>query len=267
MMHARRPRSPLLNPFVDRIWAVDAHAAHARERLLPNGRLQILVNLSANRLEDFSLDGAPCSNVPGAAVQGARSRAVIARTGARTFLCGVSFTPGGAHVFFRDGVGSFSDRLVDLEALWGSAAGQLRQRLLEAKDAEVRIRLLETALMTQACHPLIGDRRLEWARTALARGVRVRQVASGLGLGPRDVIAWFRQRTGLSPKLFARIARFQRIIGAGKENTSWSQLAAIHDYADQAHMIRDFRAFSGLTPEDYRTASVADPNHVPERGV
>lgn len=67
----------------------------------------------------------------------------------------------------------------------------------------------------------------------------------------------------MTPKLFARVRRFQRAISlAGQAPTvNWARLAADCGYFDQSHLIRDFVAFSGLTPADYlrwRTPHVKD---------
>ena len=43
----------------------------------------------------------------------------------------------------------------------------------------------------------------------------------------------------------------------------WAEVAAEHGYADQAHLIHDFRSLTGITPSAYRPRSVAERNHVP----
>ena len=60
----------------------------------------------------------------------------------------------------------------------------------------------------------------------------------------------FRQRTGISPKLYSRLARFHaglRYVGVASR-IDWADVAAEAGYADQSHMIAEFRQFSGLTP-------------------
>lgn len=42
----------------------------------------------------------------------------------------------------------------------------------------------------------------------------------------------------------------------------WSAVAADHQYADQSHLIRDFRDLAGLTPTNYRALVTGAPNHV-----
>lgn len=60
----------------------------------------------------------------------------------------------------------------------------------------------------------------------------------------------FHERVGLSPKRYCRIARFQsalRFAGTGPA-VDWARVAVEAGYADQSHLIAEFREFSGLTP-------------------
>ena len=102
------------------------------------------------------------------------------------------------------------------------------------------------------------------ARSMLTNGAPVAAVGERLGLSPPRFIELFRRRTGLTPKRYARIERFQHLIHTIDGAVgSWARLAIAHGYADQAHMIRDFKWFSGTIPTAYRAASREARNHVP----
>jgi AraC-like DNA-binding protein len=63
----------------------------------------------------------------------------------------------------------------------------------------------------------------------------------------------FRETVGVSPKAFARLARFDRALRAAREDghASWASIAAAAGYYDQAHLIADFRAIAGVTPRAF----------------
>jgi AraC-like DNA-binding protein len=65
--------------------------------------------------------------------------------------------------------------------------------------------------------------------------------------------------------LFCRVRRFQQVLPAtdGRKRVDWAAVALACGYADQAHLVRDFRAFSGLSPTAYLAARGENPNHVP----
>jgi methylphosphotriester-DNA--protein-cysteine methyltransferase len=90
-----------------------------------------------------------------------------------------------------------------------------------------------------------------WRRLAATGGaVPIRLLAGEVGWSHKHLIAKFKQQVGLPPKAAARLVRFDRVLGrlAERPVPAWEQLAADGGYADQAHLIRDFREFTGTTP-------------------
>jgi AraC-like DNA-binding protein len=73
-----------------------------------------------------------------------------------------------------------------------------------------------------------------------------------------------RKTVGTSPKLLARIFRFQSVISLVKDcaEVNWTQVAHHCGYYDQAHMIREFHLFSNATPRDYLKHRDEDENHI-----
>ncbi len=84
-------------------------------------------------------------------------------------------------------------------------------------------------------------------------GVAVSAVAAAIGVGERRLSRAFDRWVGLSPKAFARVMRFRQVARAIQrgEPPSWAGLAFETGYADQPHLIREFRALSGVTPAQY----------------
>jgi AraC-like DNA-binding protein len=56
------------------------------------------------------------------------------------------------------------------------------------------------------------------------------------------------EETGLTPKHLARVLRFRRACQLAERGESWLRVAAEAGYFDQAHLIRDFREFAGVSP-------------------
>jgi AraC-like DNA-binding protein len=93
----------------------------------------------------------------------------------------------------------------------------------------------------------------------------ISEVTGQIGLSAKRFIQVFDAEVGLTPKLFCRVRRFQkvlRLVGAGRP-VEWAGVAADCGYFDQAHFIRDFRAFSGLNPSTYLAHRTEHLNHVP----
>jgi AraC-like DNA-binding protein len=86
-----------------------------------------------------------------------------------------------------------------------------------------------------------------------ANPARIGRMANEIGISHKHLLREFERCVGLTPKVFARICTFQRVIHSvgQRAGVNWSEAAARCGYYDQAHLIREFRAFSGLTPANY----------------
>lgn len=170
-------------------------------------------------------------------------------------LLGVRFRPGGAAAFLPLPLAEITGAVVPLDALWGARAGELEARVREARGAE-RVRVVEEALRRRAAgrtmHPAVAAAS---ARIARSHGsVAVEALAAETGTSRRHLERLFAEQVGLTPKAAVRVARFRRLCGllGARPGAGWSRLALECGYHDQAHMIREFRGFAGLTPEAYR---------------
>lgn len=263
------PRPPL-NQFVHLLWLYEGYTqTHAKERVLPTGEMQMVIGLCSP--ESRIYDREDCSRYEtyaGPLLSGAHSQYQVIGTAAQAFVIGVHFRPGGAFPFLRRPAGELRDRTVALEDLWGRAALDLRDRLLEAADHAARFEILERALLDELAggfdrHGAVGfGLRRFMARPHLTT---IAAVSEQIGLSPKRFIQVFRDETGFTPKLFCRIRRFQQALAhmEGRGRVEWARVALEAGYFDQAHFIHDFRAFSGINPSTYLVQQTPHRNHVP----
>ena len=82
--------------------------------------------------------------------------------------------------------------------------------------------------------------------------VRVTAVADASGLGVRHFERRFQADVGITPKLFARISRFQTALDAKLRmpSRSWMEIAHESGYHYQMHMLHDFRGLGGDSPNE-----------------
>ena len=262
---------PPLSDFVELLWFGEGTPpAHAKERLLPTGTMELVINLrdEAMRIHD-SRSTKRVQSFRGSVVCGAQSGFFVIDTANQASVMGVHFKPGGAFPFFKMPADELRDAHVSLETLWGATAGELRDQLLDAETLERRFHLLEQALLAQARrplarHPAVGFALKEF-QAAPARAVGA--VTGQIGLSARRFIEVFREEVGLTPKQFCRIRRFQDVLRRvhRRPEVDWANVALDCGYFDQAHFIHDFRGFSGLNPTTYLTQRDEHLNHVPIR--
>jgi methylphosphotriester-DNA--protein-cysteine methyltransferase len=262
-MAVKTPSAPLA-AFVDKLWYFEGYeTAHSLEHVLPTGTVELV----------FDLSGRP------AVVAGAASRYFLLETARQHCVLGVHFKPGGAFPFFVPPAGELSDQTVDLEAVWGADARQVEEQVLAAPDPDAKFGVVEKALLAAAKgararrrgasfgplahHPAVAFALGELDRTPFADPVAV--LAERANLSARRFIAAFRDEVGLTPKLYARVRRFQLVIDhVGQARAvDWAGVAQLCGYFDQAHFIRDFREFSGFTPTQYLARRGEHKNHLP----
>ncbi|MEV4535033.1 helix-turn-helix domain-containing protein [Asanoa sp. NPDC049518] len=152
--------------------------------------------------------------------------------------------------------GEVANRVVGVDSLDGGALRDFRAlpaRLGAAAGWDERFALLDRTFGARLADTPEPDRRLAgaWRRLRLSGGaIPVDQLAALTGWSRRHLAAVFRRELGLPPKVLARLVRFERAYGlAGRAaEEGWASVAAEAGYYDQAHLIRDFRTFTGSTP-------------------
>jgi AraC-like DNA-binding protein len=265
-----RPGPPL-SALVDLFWYYAGFSRpHGKERLLPTGTIELVINLREDQVRTYDPDDTSiCRQHPGSVVVGTHSRYFVLDTSEQNDVIGIHFKPGGAFPFLAPPAGEFRDQHIALEALWSPAeVATLRERLLQAATPDARFALLEDALLRRMHTAPERHAAVAHALKCLDHAPHL-QTISGLtariGLSPKRFIRLFEQQVGLTPKLYCRVQRFQRVIQAlqQRRQVDWADVALGGGYYDQAHFIRDFRAFSGLNPSAYLGLRGEYLNHVP----
>jgi AraC-like DNA-binding protein len=212
---------------------------------LPRPEPQLVVRFSPSA--DIALD----VHAVGA---GARVRRKAGRRGQRAVIARLGVGTAEAVLGVRGS--AIADRIVPLEALWGAAAARrLADRLFCARDVDDAAAILEVAIADRLA---TADDRRDHVRLAIEAAARlpfagVSSVAADLGISERHLRRLFLDVVGVSPKVFARLARFHRALRAARARgrASWATIAAAAGYYDQAHLVAEFRALAGEAPRAF----------------
>lgn len=194
-------------------------------------------------LPTLSVSGPIAGPVAGRAIEGTRYLAVALMPGAWTDL--VPAAPG-----------ELSNNLVHGDDLWRREMAMLPERMSEAGDVEV----IETVEATLGRRLLTAPRRSHggfsqkeswWIGRSL-RTMAPGEVAREMGLSTRQFQRRFRRQFGYSPKRYQRYSRMLGMIQALRSGNikahNLADLAAEFGYYDQSHLVREFKAFVGLSP-------------------
>lgn len=233
--------SPALASNVECIWTLSGEApgAPVLDRVFPDGCVELIVHLGEPFLD------AGMAPQPRALVVGQLTRPMWLAPPSRFETWGVRFRPWGAYAALDVDVHELVDGAQPLEALWGREARDVVEAARRSHDALEQV--LSRRLDRQPHAATLQAARLFLQHRGTAR---VDRVAKEVGWTERHLERRFAREIGLSPKAFSRTVRFQHTLALmhsdGRDD--WAGIAWDGGFADQAHLIREFRELAGVTP-------------------
>lgn len=251
--HLRKSNLAPLSGLVHRITAYDADSRSAvADREVASFVFPIIVSF-ADAFQ-IAFDRGPNSDDRiGSFVSGLHPGYVDIAYGGPISCLQIDLTPIGARLFFRRPMIEFATRLVPLEDVEDRGLNELCARLGDAATQSERLGIavafLEQRLLGQA---IDRDAAFVWSAIQKSRGmVRIDRLTDDLGWSRKRLAAHARDAFGMTPKRLARVARFQHATQLTRiaPRPDWARIAAACGYSNQAHLVRDFNAFAGETPE------------------
>lgn len=259
MIYKTRPPHKLLEPYVDCIWllvSTDVRPVPEPEIVLPDGKIELIVHFGDHfeKLES----GKKFVKQARTLLSGQLTEKIFLRSTGSIGMVAVRFKPGGSSRFFRFPHDEISDQVLNFRDIAESESIQLQEQILNALTHDEQMLILENFLIgrMEKQNPKLNDSFvLQACRYIVQSGgeYTVNDLVKLTGTSERQLERRFKSEVGLSPKMLLRIARFQRFLsmsGSGKI-TSLTDAALVCGYYDQAHFIRDFHAFSGVSPTAY----------------
>jgi len=179
-----------------------------------------------------------------------RQNQLLIRGNVETFV--IVFHPAAVHQLFGLPPLDLINCDHAADAVLGAAVSSLQQRLGNAHSFQERVRIADQFITSQSFRARSNDP-IEFAANEIMRthgGCRIESLAHNIGQSISNFQRMFKLCVGISPKLLARIVRFEAALKtkAAFPHLSWTKLAHEFGYHDQMHMIHDFKHLSGETP-------------------
>jgi len=248
-----------LSPYVALIWVFESSfgVPLADSRIIvPDGRAKIIVPYGNSLCATVNtrLLNAKEHHIFLVGIQS--NPTTIASTATDTGTIGVELTPKGLYHLFKLSMHEITNRIVSFEELFGPPGAGLQNRVGDAEDPQEKITLLQTALMH-----LLQKNEKEYAlldhtldMLAQTHGMmRVQELAAHIGYTKRYLDMLFKEHVGVSPKSLASILRFQELYQVWMQHKSPTLFRNYWPayYYDQSHFIKEFKRFTGFTPQQY----------------
>ena len=271
-----RPRPPLDAHVETMTYFAGLTVPHTREKLIPDGAIELIVDLADRPKALYAHEtGRAATRFRHSWISGMQLKPLIIEVQPQASLFVIRFRAGGITAFLGHDAAVLTDAVNQLDVVLG--ASSLRDRVLEGGTPAEKFAGAERWLLERGRDRLAVDPAVRHLAARLGSG-RVRDLIATTGYSERQVLNLFRKHVGISPKQFARVQRFKRLLGSlgGAEDPwlgsgplppqDWAGLAAAHGYADQSHLNHEFRAFAGTTPGAYAAAYGGLTNYLPTMG-
>lgn len=250
-----------LRTYVQCYYTFDSETcAEIDDTVFPGGHMEIIFNLGDGIWKSSVKD--VFHPTPPIELWGKLTQPLAVKAVGKNKMLGIRFHAHSAAFFFNEELSEFNNQIADLRDVLGAPAKALHARLREAAGLEERIGLIEDFLLRR----LASREKKTEAIALIGRVVQemqnsydpddVETIASRYNISSRYLRKLFLQYTGVSPKLYNKISRFQQSLQLVTENqSSLTSIAYDCGYFDQSHFIRDFKLFTGFTPSSYSPAA------------
>ena len=267
MEYHESPPPPSASAFLECLWMAAGEPTEGEpDPIVPDGCAEIILH-RRGWFHQFTATGTLLQ--PQAFVVGVTTQPMRVVSRGRWETWGIRFRPGGLHALLGLRASLACDRTIPLEEVVGPGSRSFFDRFQNARSRAEAAQMLRAFIESLSC-----DHRDE-TMTRLSRHtlrteppLDVTAMAHLVGISRRQLERRFDEKIGVSPKMFLRIARFQRALALVQESSmDHAAIAAATGFFDQSHMISDFRRFSGTTPTRWTNneAELASQFTRPER--
>jgi AraC-like DNA-binding protein len=255
LYHEFQLNAPLTD-YIQSIWALESEHAddvYPKSLIMPDGIVELIFHFETPFMTWQDQDS--FLQPESFAISMMRKYVEIASTGKSGFVS-VRFFPWGAYHFFEKPIQNFLDQTIDASLLWENGSGNIVKELKNTSGMEQRFKVVEQFLLDKLhLHKKqdlpIGDaiRLIRQTKGMLS----IEEVCKETGIPKKQLERKFVSSIGTTPKIFSRITRFLNICQNLKESEHKTLIDLTHEcgFYDQAHFIKEFKAFSGFTPSDF----------------
>lgn len=246
MYREHRPNILLID-FVETYWTAEGFIpGEQTASVLPDGCVDILFVFDENGLSSFR-----------SFIVGTMTSSLEVLYKGKFRMLGIRFRPGGITAFTRASINEFTDKRIDISLIETLFNHRFYEELPGKGSLPEMIVRIDSYLIRKLSSAFELDRRIIYAADLIRRNhglISPNDVAEQACLSVRQLERKFKSIVGISPKMFGRIMKFRNAVDYLKNNSTESLFSVAVDcgYYDHAHLIKDFKCYSGDSPSGFR---------------
>jgi len=221
---------------------------------LPEGCLNLVIELNENCVDTVYPENiiGKKIDIKNAWFTGIHKQAITYRNNPDSTIISIRFTPGGFYSLTGIPLTAIDYVGIEAELVLGCSFKHLYQQLINAALVSDRFTLIENFFLKYLINGTIDNSLVMFLQSNINKPVDWLVYKSGYS--QKHLIHLLKKHTGFSPKYLKRISRFHQVINdiqRYKKQIDWFMVMHKHDFYDQAHLIKDFTHFSGISPTEY----------------
>jgi AraC-like DNA-binding protein len=251
--------SDILKPYIKYYWLCTTDEDVPMEIMYPTGHIELCIDISnGNTVRTF---GDRAVTMPYLEVLGHFTMPTRAKITKGTTVLVVRFYPYASSLFFFDQANHFTNDSIDLHAILGKEATALHNRLAEQPLVEQKIQVIEEFLVSLLMKEEKKLKSLKLVERICknifhhGESLSIKNLAWEYGCSERYLQKLFLAHVGLTPKQLFTVQRFNKSLNLVQSSRyPLTSIAYECGYYDQAHFIKEFKAFTGLVPSHVQCA-------------
>jgi AraC-like DNA-binding protein len=258
-----------LSQFIEFFFYYEGYqAGHSMEKFLPDGSTDLLIDLTETPKKLFhNEEGTSYSTFNKSWLSGMKTDYILIDASVSN-MAGVHFKPGGCYPFIDFSMAELNNLTVEADTVWGNEIHSIREAILYEPCIEKKFSILENYFLRKGKNKMENHALVHYSVSQLVQSPQmwtIKKLSDKTGVTQKHLISLFKKYVGLSPKMFSRINKFQKVIQLAEQQQKidWTSLAYECGYYDQAHFIKEFRAFSGINPVSYLEKRGPFRNYLP----
>lgn len=248
--------APPLSQYIDCLWYINDTVPYQRERILPTGTIEIMLNFGG-AFRVYDRDDAPQFTLNQQAwIAGLQTNYIINEPIAETHMMGIRLKPYGLPLLMDIPAHEFHNQIIDVDLIWGRFGHDLREQLYCLPTSQQKFTHLEHILRQRMRSQHDNIKLVEYAVCMLSQpdsNLSVRDLCQDIGISNKHLIQLFKAYVGVSPKALSNVFRFQTVLNTinPQIDIDWVNIAVSAGYYDQSHFNKAFANFTGMSPSQY----------------
>ncbi len=247
-----KPGFPL-SKYVDSLYCYSGETKGIKQQLIPDGKTDLLLNFDSSIyiLDSYSKKVSITKSI----FQGLRKTPYTFEFGKNLNIIGIRFLPFGLSVMFGIPEKEISAKPVEANLIIGNKLKEIEEKVFYETEISGKLRIIESWLLD--CFVSTYEQKL-----SLPRKLDSLNVSKGLmkindifedSANYKKAQRTFREYIGISPKLYARMLRFESIHNELRnlKQLDWMSIVTKYNFHDQSHLIKEFKFFTGITPNEF----------------